>query len=120
ERLGDDHGEHRLRALADLTRARDERDLAEVVELHDRAAPVRAVDARAAADVEHAGVADTALPAGHRWRRGLRDLFRRGVEALTHRERGEYESLGVDVARLRRVQPSELESIHAEPVGQVV
>ncbi len=35
-------------------------------QLDDGAAAVRAVDARAAADVEHAGVADAALPAGRR------------------------------------------------------
>ena len=46
----------------------DQRDAAEVVELDDGAAAVGAVDARAAADVEHAGVADAALPAGRRRR----------------------------------------------------
>src|SRR5262249_11149487 len=118
--LGDDHGQHRLRALADLAGAGDKRDLAEVVELHDRAAPVRAVDARAAADVEHAGVAHATLEARYRRRRALGDLLRGGVETLAHRERREREALRVDVAGLRRVTPSELEPIDPELVGEIV
>src|SRR6266446_7740040 len=76
ELLGDDHGEHRLRPLADLASAGEERERAEVVELHDGAAAVGAIDARAAADMEHGGIADAALPARARPpRRRPRDLL---------------------------------------------
>src|SRR4030095_11986976 len=101
------------RARAYLPSPGDQRGLAEVVELHDRAAAVRAVDAGAAPDVEHARVADAALPAGRRRGRGPRALRGRGVEALAHRERREDEPLRAHVAGLRRVQPPQLEPMPA-------
>ncbi len=82
ELLGDDHGEDRLRALPDLAGSGEERELAEVVQLQDGAAAVGAVDARAAAHVEHGGIAHAAPPAGaRRAGAGARDL-------PLHRSRG--------------------------------
>ena len=75
---------------------------------------------RAAADVEHARVADAALPAGPRRRRVVLDRRRRRLEALGHRERGEHEPLRVHVARLRYVPPAQLEPVHPEALGQFV
>ena len=106
ERLRHDHGKDGLRALPDLRRARDHRYLAEIIELHDGAAAVRAIDPGPAAHVKHPRVADAALPAGPRRRHVTRDVLGHGVETLRHRARRDDEALGVGVARLRHVAPA--------------
>jgi hypothetical protein len=121
ELLGDDHREDRLRPLADLAGPRDQRDLPEVVELDDRPAAVGAVHAGAASDVKHAGVADPPPPTGpERPLHGLVDVARHRVEALRQRAARDPEPLGRDVARAVRVPAPHLETVQAEPLGQVI
>ena len=122
ERLGDDHGEHGLRALADLARPGDRAmTVPKSSSFDDRAAAVRAVDARAAADVEHAGVADAALPAGRRRRRAPRASPAAAASRhsrIAHDVRTK--PCGLTSPGFGALQPAQLEPVHAEPVGQVV
>src|SRR5439155_22422721 len=67
ELLGDDHGQYRLRSLADLAGPGDERNFPEIVQLEDGPAAVGAVDARPSAHVKHGCIAHAALPAGAGW-----------------------------------------------------
>src|SRR5262249_26697796 len=113
--------EHGLGPLPDLAGAGQQRYLAEVIELQDRATSVRTIDARAAADVVHARVADSALRA---WTRRpsnrARDLALHPLETLRHRARGADGTWRVDVAALRCVPPPEVHGIDAEAFRQLV
>ena len=120
QRFRHDHREHGLRALADLRRAGDHGHLAEVVELHDGAAAVGAIDPGTAPHVKHPGVADPARPSAS-WRGHVaRDVLGDGVEALRHRAGGDHEALRVRVTRLRQVAPAQLERIEREPARELV
>ena len=70
--------------------------------------------------MEHARIADAALPARRQRRGGAANLVADRIKALSHRARGDDEALGVHVAGLDGVAAAQFEPVHAQPVGQLV